>query len=601
MTRAASPVRMSRFGEYSGYSEAVYDAWVRTSQYISVRDGTRLAVDVYRPTRDGVVESKPLPVVWRAKRYLRATVDRDGNLTANLVEAPPPAGRPTAKKLIRHGYMLAAADMRGTGASFGNWSESSDPSAAMDGYDITEWLAAQPWCDGNIGMFGSSYEGRMQLSVASSAPPHLKAIMPEVSPFDWYTIIHEGGSYSARFEATSAYFRACDLDPSVSPVDDDLHGVLATEARRQHAEGNDYSATSGLLPFRDSIDSRGAQPWLNRGPEALLPGIEASGVASYHLSGWYARVGMEQLLWFSNMQRSSSAGRHRIVMGPWPGGGIANAGDAEREVWATETLRFMDFWLKGIENGIMSEPPVVYATSDAAKKKTVDRWRFAGEWPPPAEATDFFLSGGHSQTVDSVNDGTLARSQGEPGSDELQVDYSASAPSGDMAYGGEAGADLTGFDQKGLTYTSDPLLTSLEVTGHAVIHLFVSSSATDGDFIVYLEDVAETGRSMFVTRKRLRASHRKEMPAPFYYFGAPWHSNREADLQAIPVGKVVELAFDLLPTSYTFGVGHRIRVTVAGADVEQVRVPVVDPAPRITIHRDAERRSRITLPVIVHS
>src|SRR5258708_4733831 len=88
---------------------------------------------------------------------------------------------------------------------------------------------------------------------------------------------------------------------------------------------------------------RGSQAWLNRGPEALLPGIEASGVASYHLSGWYARVGMEQLLWFSNMQRSSSAGRHRIVMGPWPGGGIANAGDAEREVWATETLRFMDF------------------------------------------------------------------------------------------------------------------------------------------------------------------------------------------------------------------------------------------------------------------
>src|SRR5260370_33766742 len=129
-----------------------------------------------------------------------------------------------------------------------------------------------------------------------------------------------------------------------------------------------------------------------------------------------------------------------------------------------------------------------------------------------------------------------------------------------MAYGGEAGADLTGVAQKGLTYTSDPLLTSLEVTGHAVIHLFVSSSATDGDFIVYLEDVADTGRSLFVTRKRLRASHRKEMPAPFYYFGAPWHSTRDAALAAIPVGKVVELAFSLLATSYTLGGGHLLRV-----------------------------------------
>src|SRR5260370_36491659 len=101
MTRGASPVRMSRFGEYSGYSEAVYDAWVRTSQYISVRDGTRLAVDVYRPTRGGVVESKPLPVVWRAKRYFRATVDREGNPPANLGPAPAPAGPPTATNTVR--------------------------------------------------------------------------------------------------------------------------------------------------------------------------------------------------------------------------------------------------------------------------------------------------------------------------------------------------------------------------------------------------------------------------------------------------------------------------------------------------------------------
>ena len=224
---ATQTEQISRVGEYHGYSEPLYDGWVRRSQYVEARDGTRLAVDVYRPTRNGVVEERPLPVAWTAKRYLRATV-RDGRL-ATMADLPhaaamPAMDSPAARKLSAHGYVLAAADMRGTGASFGNWTECSDPAARTDGYDVNEWLASQPFCDGSVGMFGVSYEGRMQLEVASSGPPSLKAIVPEVSPYDWYTIIHQGGSYSRFFSMFAPRIGAQDRDPSMAPVDDDRDG-----------------------------------------------------------------------------------------------------------------------------------------------------------------------------------------------------------------------------------------------------------------------------------------------------------------------------------------------------------------------------------------
>jgi putative CocE/NonD family hydrolase len=550
-----------------------------------------LAVDVYRPTKQGVVEANPLPLVWMSKRYLRAKVDADGKVGQNLIEGFREWDRPQARKLITHGYVLAAADMRGTGASFGTWSECSDPSSSEDGYDVTEWLAAKPFCDGNVGMFGASYEGRMQLNAASAAPPHLKAIMPEVSPFDWYTVIHEGGSYSKRFTNTGAHFRSCDLDASVAPVDEDRDGSQAAEARRQHEEGNDYAATSGELPYRDA-SHRGAMHWQERSGEALLPGIEASGVASYQTSGWYARVGLEQILWFSNMARSATGNRHRLLMGPWSTGGVAGATDPEKELWATETLRFMDYWLKGIDNGIMDEPAVAYATQVDAKNRVVGKWRFAKVWPPPeAQARDYQFAAG----------GALAAGVGTAGRDDFTVDYTVAAPIGDTNAAwieGKPGTDYADYNAKCLTYTTAPLGADVEVTGHPIVHIHVESTAADCDVIVHLQDVDERSISTFVTRKRLRASHRATSPAPYFYFGSPWHSHAEADAQPIPAGEVVELAFSLLPTSYRFRAGHRIRVSVAGADANLFITPVLDPAPVLSVHRGDRYPSRITLPVI---
>jgi putative CocE/NonD family hydrolase len=576
-----------------------------------VRDGTQLAVDVYRPTRNGAVESEPLPVVWVAKRYLRARV-QDGEWSSTLLTQGGDIDQTlTPRKLIAHGYVLASADMRGTGASFGNWSECSDPSSSSDGYDITEWLAAQPWCNGSIGMLGASYEGRMQLNTASAAPPHLKAIMPEVSPFDWYEIIHDGGIYESRFEWTGDHFRGCDVDPPVAPVDDDLDGSMAALASKEHEAGNDYSATKGDLPFRDSRNANGVTQWLERSGEVLLPGIINSGVATYQTSGFFARVGIDQLLWFSNLARSATGNRHRILIGPWPHGGVIFSAPETREAWAIEALRFFDYWLKDIDNGLADEPPVIYTTQTSRRElDDVPEWRVAAEWPPAgAQPTDFYFGGGPSGSVASSNDGLLsagATDAAKDGRDEVTIDYGLVSPprseSTAMASGfwegGVPGTDFSDYDAKCITYTTERLDADLEVTGHPFVRLFASTTADDGDFFVHLEDVDQSGVSTYVSRGCLRASHRAERPAPYYRFEMPWHSYNESDVTLIPSGEIVELAFDLLPVSHRFRAGNRIRVTVAGADIANALTPAIQPAPQVTIHRDPQHRSRITLPVM---
>jgi putative CocE/NonD family hydrolase len=598
-------VKVSEFGRYEGFSESRYDGWIRESLYLPMRDGTKLALDVFRPTSHGVAESNPLPVVWKAKRYLRATV-KDGELNTSLLNSPSLEGDQSLgpQILISHGYVLASADMRGTGASFGAWSECSDPSVANDGYDITEWLAQQSWCDGNVGMFGASYEGRMQYSVASAGPPHLRAIMPEVSPFDWYETIHEGGIFQRRFESTGVHFRNCDVNTNVSPVDDDPDGQLVTEASALHEQLNDYSATQGVLPYRDSKNASGEDHWQERSGDALLPGVIESGVASYATTGFFAAVGLAQILWFANLSRSKSARKHRIWLGPWPAGGVVAAVPEHRAIWATENLRFFDYWLKGIENGIMDEPPVVYSTQLSTTDRGPDKtWREAPGWPLPNLAeTAFYFHAGPSGTIGSVNDGLLSQkvpTVKEDGQDDYRVVYDISEPPGDQHLRvGPPGADFRPYDERCLTYTSEALDADVEVTGHPVVHLFASSSADDGDFVVHLEDVDESGTSTYVDQRRMRASHRKTGTPSYYRCGSPWHSYFESDAELIPSGEVVEVSFELLPTSYLFQRGHRIRVSIACAEEATALTSILDPPPLVSIHRRGAYLSHIVLPVV---
>lgn len=153
-------------------------------------------------------------------------------------------------------------------------------------------------------------------------------------------------------------------------------------------------------------------------------------------------------------------------------------------------------------------------------------------------------------------------------------------------------------DAKALTYTTDPLDSAIEVTGHPVVHIWLTSSAPDVDIFAYLEDVRADGSVHYVTEGKLRASHRALADPPYNRFGLPYHRGFKEDVRPVVPGEVFELSFDLYPTSIVFQKGNRIRLTIAGADRDTYDTPVVSPAPTIEILRGGPHASYVALPII---
>jgi hypothetical protein len=154
------------------------------------------------------------------------------------------------------------------------------------------------------------------------------------------------------------------------------------------------------------------------------------------------------------------------------------------------------------------------------------------------------------------------------------------------------------YDQWGLTYTTDPLPEDVELTGHPVLHLWISSPVEDGDFFADLEEVDESGNADYVAvQGRLRASHRS-LNTPYYDFlGLPWHRSFEEDMEPLPIGEPVELVFDNLPTSNVFEAGHRIRLTINCASKQVLSFLQFDPPPVVSIYRNKMYKSYISLPI----
>ncbi|ODT83696.1 MAG: hypothetical protein ABS76_01905 [Pelagibacterium sp. SCN 64-44] len=582
--------RISRPGEYRGYSRQRFDGHERSSLYVSVRDGTKLALDIFRPTQGGALVAEPLPVVWMHMTYNRRVFE--GGPTA---ETYPGA----ALALVKYGYVVAIADMRGSYASHG-WAVT--PRRAMwqreafwDAYDITEWLAAQPWSDGNIGMWGCSATGHSQWQAAASNPPHLKAIMPLSAPSEYYDINGVTATEPLDpppFPAESAPER----DRDAAPVDADGDGAMLAQARDAHR----WNIEPGVMPFRDS-----ASPWLaqllGRENEQVhlqvstfthFPQIEASGIPYYQSANWGEdyRVKSGVAIKLNTLSNPSKTifvpGKHCIFSSELkceP----SNAFNIN-----AEALRWFDYWLKGVDNGIMSEPPIYYYVYNARSEE--DAWRFADKWPlPDAAYVNFYLDGpGESQFTSGVNRGRLALEASTAGnaSDGYRVDYSVTA------------ADR---DRKGMSFTTDALPADMEVIGHPIVRLWIASTATDNDFIAFLYDVDPEGKATPIPGTddgQIRASLRKLNPAPFDNSGLPYHRCYAEDHAPLTPGEPVELAFDLAPLAYNFQEGHRIRLVISCVAVPRPGAPpitpVLDPPPLVSFYRDASRRSHLALPVL---
>jgi hypothetical protein len=268
--------------------------------------------------------------------------------------------------------------------------------------------------------------------------------------------------------------------------------------------------------------------------------------------------------------------------------------------YGAEAHRWFDYWLKGIDNDIMKEPSIYYYVTGASKK---DAWRTSNQWPQANQKLPrFYFGEGKTGSVASTNDGFL-RSE-PPGqkdaADTYTVDYSTTSGKYSRWYAVNWPRNYPNMqtnDQKALTYTTLPLESDMEITGHPVVHLWLVTDAPDMDAFVYLEEV-DGSRSTYLTEGNLRASHRALSKAPFNNLGLPYHRHYKSDLAPIPAGEPVELVFDLLPTSHLFRAGHRIRITITCADADNFETPTLDPAPKLRLLRDMNHPSFIQLPVV---
>jgi putative CocE/NonD family hydrolase len=621
--KQAGQAKVSEFGKYQGYSKEIYDGNKRISDYLTLSNGTRLAYDLILPTKKGVPANKPLPVLfkytpylrtftifdkagnniiadlfnlgWKEKAYLRIRywLDKRGNLMDPIFR------NKYLKNMLEHGYVVIVVERPGTGASFGVMNASFEV-GAKEVNEILNWIATQNWCDGNIGMYGDSFQAMIQFAAATTGNPHLKALFPTSSGFDTYSsVTYPGGVLNKTFAAFFSWSTSF-LEQIATPVDSDKDGSMVAQARKERG-GSTLAKQSEVwfrkFPFRDSTTSDRIRIW--EGPANLYPlldRINQSGIPVYMTTGWYdlfSGAG-DMFLWYANLTVPK-----RLLIRP------ADHSEVEKNQFdldfEAEVHRWFDYWLKGIDNGIMNEPSIHYYVLGASKKEA---WQMSSQWPPAKQTLKpFYFGKGKTGSVASANDGSLAtESPTVPDAfDIYAVDYSTTSGKYSRWYAvnwPRNYPDMRSNDKKGLTYTTSPMETDMEVTGHPIVHLWLTTDASDLDAFVYLEEVDGNGKSSYITEGNLRASHRKLSKAPYNNIGLPYHSHYQNDLAPIPAGKPVELVFTLLPTSYRFRKGTRIRITVAFADADNFETPVIDPAPKLRLLRDMNHPSSIQLPVV---
>ena len=572
----------------------------RTSRYLTMRDGVRIAADIYLPReRTG---SERFPTILTQTRYHRST---KLSFPFTLIAATEPA---IVRRFVERGYAWVAIDVRGTGASFGSNPYPWSPAEYQDGGEVVDWIVAQPWSDGKVGATGVSYDGTAAEFLLAISNPALKAIAPRFSLYDAYTdIAFPGGIHNSWFTRSWAEGNIA-LDSNelpagvpllsrlaaagVRPVDEDPDGGLLEQAIAEHQHNPDIHHEASALVCRDDRTPSGFTT-AEISPFSFATSATKLNVPIYSISGWwdgaYANAAIKRFL-------SVPTFESRLLLGPWNHGGRRQISSAAPNTTVAfdqigELLRFFDFTLKGLRNGIENEPPVHYFTMGA------EEWRSADSWPPESETLTLYprdankllwefpmddLAFDRYQVRQDVGSGRGSRWRSVYNIDATPTRYVGRAE----------------LCSKLLCYTSPKLPQDVEVTGHAIVSIFLSSSAQDGIVIAYLDDVPPDGEPSYVTEGELRVAHRAiSDDEPPYNQLVPYRSFERKDATLLPIGTVAELRFDLLPTSYLFKKGHRIRLLIAGADSDLFQHLPKD-APQLTIYRDRSRLTRVELPVV---
>jgi putative CocE/NonD family hydrolase len=544
-----------------------YPDVVSQSHYVAVRDGTRLAMSIYRPATGATVVDARLPVIFAFTPYRARYHDADGK----VIEAAL-GDNLGLRSLLRAGYVVAVADVRGKGASFGRRRGFQDRTEAEDGYDLVEWLADQPFSDGKVGMVGCSYLGGSAFQVATTAPPSMKAAFIGASDLDKYAFVRNGG-ITAQFNTRPDEEPAIDL--ATVPMDEDRDGSMLRAAVAEHVANTPMGPLWYGMPYRDSMSSfTGTRFWEEVGPYTYLDTVRSAGIATYFWGNWRDEPTSQIILSAANLGS-------RVLAGP--GGHCVPPPGLDL---AAEIVGFFDHYLKGRNPDYERLPRATYwveglngtgAYVTSSQLPGVESHRFP-----------WFLAPGSG-----VRAGSLGPVSGpREGGISFKVDYDL-PPADYFAFWPQP------MDEHGISFTSAALAAPTKLIGYPVAQLTAASDNPQADVFVYLDRIKADGTSEVISFGRLKLSHHKLAQAPYETLGLPWHSGREADVTPPAPGEYVPLSIALTPISLVVEPGERLRVVVAGADPRQRNLNDIrlDPAPQITVRFGGDRASRIDLPI----
>jgi uncharacterized protein len=494
---------------------------------VPMRDGVKLAADLHRPDSGG-----KFPTVLVRTPY--------GRETMGVVYGSYYASR---------GYAVVVQDVRGRYDSEGTFEPMRHETE--DGSDTLDWIAAQSWSNGDVGMIGGSYVGWVQWHAAKSGNPHLKAIIPQVSPPDVQeNIPYEGGC----FVMGSVWWAR-----------------VAEDMSRLGNEKIDWVKQLATLPLTDLDKAFGLKlgfldQWVSHPPhdpwwDAMCYQKDFSklDVPALNLSGWYDGDQPGAPINFVNMRKSAKSERarkgQRLVMGPWTHlfNSSSHLGDWEFGPDAvvdleSMNLRWFDHYLKGIDNGVDREDPVLVFTMGENK------WHAEKDWPlPQTKWTNLYL-GGSGKANKRDGGGTLALEAGDSPADHYAYDPSVlpeESPDFDDLSGKEATKDHSkdpDHDYE-LEFTSPPLAAPIEFTGPLSVVLSVTTDAKDTDFAAGLMRLEPSGKTTFVRGGIQRLRYR--------------NGNAKEDF-AKP-GEISKVTIDCWAHSMTLDAGDRLRVVVTSS------------------------------------
>lgn len=527
-------------------SQPIFGVKIEKDVYIEMRDGTKLAADIYRPHAVGrfpaLLSMSPydkdkqnIPLepknIMEVQKLEPASIMELASIEAGVSEY-----------FVSRGYAHIIANVRGTFKSEGEYYGVFSPQEQEDGYDLVEWIAQQSWCNGKVGMVGVSYFAVIQYLLASmkNPPPHLKAIFP----LDGFTDLYRGLAYHGGictpvfplfwYQPLRENTKTTPLTPKIlgKKLEMTVQEALNNDAIKNRPELIQILKNPEINPvvFDLLLNPTDGPFYWERSPHKRLGNIK---IPTYTGSDW--SKGLIHLRGAFTAFESIKAYKKMLIGPPEMVRPFSQYHDV--------IVRWYDFWLKGINNKIMDEPPVKIFVMG------INQWREENEWPlERTKWTKYYL---HSKEVLDTN---------PPGGDEKPDRYIYEPLN-------KRKESKTRYYVR---YETASLPEDTEVTGPIALYLYAQSTDSDPDWIVRIEDISPDGTKTVLTRGWLKASHRdldKGKSKPWQ----PYHSHRK--IKPVKPDKVYEYAIEILPTSNVFKAGHKMGLEISSDDGEPTRPP----------------------------